>query len=104
MRVTAVLDAVPLIPGPDGRWRCGPVRLHADRDYDHQRCRDTLVAQGIASRIARRGVESSQRLVRRRWVVDRTIAWLRAYLRLAVRYERRAELHQALLTLGCTLI
>ena len=43
-------------------------------------------------------------LGRRRWVVERTISWLHQYRRLRVRYERRADIHQALLTIGCCLI
>ena len=72
--------------------------------YDHGRCREDLAARGIARQIVRRKVESSQRLGRYRWVVERTIAWLRAFRRLAVRYEQRAELHRAFLTLGCAMI
>ena len=55
-------------------------------------------------RIARRGVESSERLGRFRWVVERTLAWLNRFRRLAVRYERRADLHRALVVLGCALL
>jgi transposase len=51
--------------------------------------------RGIKSRIARRGIESSERLGRHRWVVERTLAWLDRYRRLAVRYERRADIHEA---------
>ena len=39
-----------------------------------------------------------------RWVVERTLAWLNRFRRLRVRYERRADIHQAFLTLGCVLI
>jgi transposase len=39
-----------------------------------------------------------------RWVVERTIAWLRQFRRLRIRYERRGDIHQAFLTLGCILI
>jgi transposase len=37
-------------------------------------------------------------------VVERTLAWLDRYRRLAVRYERRADTHEAFLHLGCSLI
>jgi len=37
-------------------------------------------------------------------VVERTIAWLHQFRRLRVGYERRADIHQAFLTLGCILI
>jgi transposase len=55
-------------------------------------------------RIARRGIESSERLGQHRWVVERTLAELNRFRPLTVRYERRAEIHQALLSLGCALI
>ncbi len=60
--------------------------------------------RGIKARIARRGVESSERLGRHRWVVERTLAWLNRYRRPTVRYERRADIHEAFLHLGCSLI
>ena len=34
-------------------------------------------------------------------VAERTHAWLHRYRRLTVRYERRDDVHQAFLTLGC---
>ncbi len=49
-------------------------------------------------------MESSERLGRHRWVVERTLAWMARYRRLAVRYERRADIHEAFLYLGCALI
>jgi transposase len=65
------------------------------KGYDAKKCRATLRRRGIKSRIARRGIESSERLGRHRWVVERTLAWLDRYRRLAVRYERRADIHEA---------
>ena len=41
---------------------------------------------------------------RYRRVVERTLAWLGQFRRLVVRYERRADLHLALLTLAAVLI
>ena len=43
-------------------------------------------------------------LGKQRWVVERTIAWLHQYRRLRVRYERRADIHEAFLAIGCSLI
>jgi transposase len=54
--------------------------------------------------IARRGVESSARLGRHRWKVERSLARLVANRRLTVRYERRADVLTAFLHLGCALI
>ena len=42
-------------------------------------------------RIARCGVESSTRLGRHRWKVERSIAWLAGCRRLRVRYDRDSE-------------
>jgi transposase len=39
-----------------------------------------------------------------RWVVERTLAWLHRFRRLAVRYERHDRVHHAFLTLRCALI
>ncbi len=101
------VDAVAPIRGPrgrSGRPRKRPKKLHADKGYDYPRCRKALRKRGIIPRIARRGVESSERLGRHRWVVERTLSWLKRFRRLKVRYERRADVHQAFLSLGCALI
>ncbi len=99
-----VLDAIPPIKQPNGRRRKRPGKLHADKAYDIPRCRRALSRRHIRVRIARKGVDSSERLGCHRWVVERTLAWLNRYRRLTVRYERRADIHQAFLTLGCCLI
>jgi IS5 family transposase len=102
-----MVDSIRPIRGPrgrPGRPRKRPEKLHADKGYDYPRCRRALRKRGIKARIARRGVDSSQRLGRHRWVVERTLAWLNRYRRLKVRYERRADIHQAFLDLGCALI
>ncbi len=102
-----VVDAIEPIRRPrgrSGRPRKRPKKLHADKGYDFPRCRKALRRRGIKARIARRGIDSSERLGRHRWVVERTLAWLSRYRRLAVRYERRADIHEAFLHLGCSLI
>jgi transposase len=99
-----LLDAVPPIRQPNGRRRKRPAKLHADKAYDIPRCRRALTKRHIRIRIARKGIDSSQRLGRHRWVIERTLSWLNRLRRLTVRYERRADIHQAFLTLGCCLI
>jgi transposase len=99
-----LLDAIPPITRPSGQRRKRPDKLHADKAYDIPRCRQALSRRHIRIRIARKGIDSSQRLGRHRWVVERTLAWLNHFRRLRVRDERRADLHQAFLTLGCALI
>jgi len=87
-----------------GRPRKRPMKLHADKGYDFPRCRRALRQRGIIPRIARRGIESSERLGRYRWVVERTLSWLNRFRRLKIRYERRADIHEAFLCLGCALV
>jgi transposase len=100
----ALLDRIPPIKRPRGRPRTRPDKLHADKAYDIPRCRQALRRRHIKVRIARKGIESSKRLGRHRWVVERTLAWLAKYRRLTIRYERRADIHRAFLHLGCALI
>ena len=102
-----VVDAIEPIRRPrgrSGRPRKRPKKLHADKGYDFPRCRKALRRRGIKARIARRGIDSSERLGRHRWVVERTLAWLSRYRRLSLRYERRDDIHEAFLHLGCSLI
>lgn len=56
------VDAIPSIAGLSGCPRKRPAKLHADKGYDFKRCRAHRRQRGIISRIARRGVESSERL------------------------------------------
>ena len=64
----------------------------------------SCAAAGSGPRIARRWVESSQRLGRHRWKVERSLAWLVGNRRLTVHYERRADILTALLQLAWALI
>jgi transposase len=100
-----VLEGMEPIKRPGrGRPRSRPEKLHADKAYDIPRCRRYLRRRGIGCRIARRGIESGEKLGRHRWVVERTLAWLGRYRRLTIRYERLDDLHLAFLDLGCALI
>jgi IS5 family transposase len=60
--------------------------------------------RGIKDRIARKGIERNDRLGRHRWVVERTHAWLAAFGKLRVRFERRIDSHLAFLSLACCVI
>jgi hypothetical protein len=77
--------AVPPIRQGVGRPRRRPGKLHADKGYDFPRCRRACRQRRIIPRIARRGIESSERLGRHRWVVERTHAWFARLRRLTVR-------------------
>jgi transposase len=81
-----------------------PRTLLADRGYDHDLYRRKLRKRGIKPQIARRGTPHGSGLGAQRWVTERSLARLHGFRRLLVRYERRAEMHEALMALGCCVI
>jgi transposase len=101
LMLAATLDAIPPIRRPRGRSQRRPDKLHADKAYDYPACRRSCRRRHINARIARRGIARRDRLGRHRWVVERTLAWLNRFRRFTTRYERRADIHRAFLTLDC---
>lgn len=99
-----MMDAIPPTRTPSGQRRKRPKQLQADKAFDNPRCHAFLRRRRIQDRIARIAVEPKDRLGRHRWVIERTIAWLHRNRRLQIRYERRADIHQAFLTLACAKI
>jgi transposase len=81
-----------------------PCKLHGDKGYDYRHLRQWLAQRGIQHRIARKGVETSQRLGRHRWTIERTMVWLAGCRRLHRRYERKAEHFLAFTSIACTLV
>ncbi|MFF9221342.1 IS5 family transposase [Streptomyces viridosporus] len=103
------LGLEPLVRGiPPIRSRRGPrrrpARLHADQGYDYDHLRTWLRERRIRHRIARKGIESSTRLGRHRWVVERTVSWLAGCRRLHCCYERKAEHFLAFVGIAAALI
>jgi len=99
-----LIDAVQPIAGLQGRPRKRPDRVHADKGYDYDKCRKALRQRGIQARIARRGIDSSERLERHRWVVERTHAWFAGFGKLRICFERQIDTHMALLKIACAVI
>lgn len=102
--VIPLVKSIPAVKGLAGRARKRPGKPHADRAYASRAQRVWLRRRGIAARIAHYGMESRERLGRWRWVVERTSGWIRRFRRLRIRHERRADIHQAFLSLACPLI
>jgi transposase len=98
-----LVDAIPPVRGKPGRPRRRADGVLADRGYDHDCYRRELKARRIFPVIARRGVPHGSGLGVYRWVVERTLAWLHQFKRLAVRWEYRADIHDGLLKLACCL-
>jgi transposase len=98
----ALVDAVPLLQGERGRPRHRPDCVLGDRGYDAEAIRQGLRVRHIVPWLAKRNTEHGSGLGRWRWVVERTFAWLNQFRRL--RYERRADIHEAFLALACALL
>lgn len=96
--------------GP-GRPKQKPQRVIADRGYDSRglwnrlRRRDiALIAPHLRQR--REPFQDGRHLrrYRRRWIIERTIAWLLNFRRLTVRYEHQLERYHAFVYLACIVI
>ncbi len=99
-----VVDAIPAVRGKRGRPRRRPVRVQGDRAYDSEPHRRQLRRRGIVPVLAKRRTEHGSGLGKHRWVVERTLSWLHQMRRLRIRCERRDDIHNAFLTLGCIVI
>jgi hypothetical protein len=94
------VDTIPPLRGRRGR----PRRLDGDRAYHSREGRRQLRRRHIQARIAWPKSAHGSGLGTTRWVIERTIAWLHQYRRLRIRYERRDDIHEAFLAIGCSLI
>jgi len=99
-----LVDGIPPVAGKPGRPRRRPDRVQGDRAYHSAPHAAKLKRRGIEPVLAQRGTEHGSGLGVHRWVVERTLSWFHQYRRLRVRYERRADIHEAFLMLGCVLI
>ncbi|SEL27984.1 Transposase DDE domain-containing protein [Streptacidiphilus jiangxiensis] len=97
-----LLAAVPPVRGKRDRPRRRPDAAFADSGYDHDKYR--RLALGIRLVIGRRKTEHGSGLGVHRWVVERAFAHLHHFRRLRIRWEIRDDIHEALLSPGCSLI
>lgn len=107
----ATLDQVAVRRAGPGRPRKKPDRLIADRGYDSRKLFDRMKRKGIdfiaphlSTRKNRYQDGRKLRRYRRRWIVERTFAWLFNFRRLVSRYDRKIEHFRAFLCLACALI
>jgi transposase len=94
------------VPQAHGRARTRPQELIADKAYDSRAFRTALQRRGIkvsipvVERRLRKQPKRGRKVkvsvhFRRRWIVERTHAWMDNCRRLVVRYERKPELFAA---------
>jgi transposase len=88
-----------------------PDRIIGDKAYDSDALDDRLACEGsdlIAPHRANRRTKTQDgrrlRRYRRRWTVERTIAWFQNYRRLCIRWEKSTLLFQGFLHLSCSLL
>jgi transposase len=95
-----LVEAIPAIGGKRGRPLRRPKVLQGDAGYDSASHRQQLRARCIKPLIRRRGTEHGSGRGKTRWVIERTLSWLHQNRRLKVRYEKRADIHEAFLILA----
>jgi transposase len=105
--VDATLEAIRIKrPAPTVTW---PQHLCLDKGYDYDAVRDTLEAWGYTAHIRRRGEETQAMheipgYRARRWVVERTHAWMNRFRRVLIRWEKKVANYLALLHFACAWI
>jgi len=102
------------VPRRNGRARCRPTALAADRGYDSRLFRRCLARRGIRHSIPIRRAAAGQRRRYRphthsevsshRRKVERFFAWLNGFRRLGIRFERNSSMYLALLHLAAIVI
>jgi hypothetical protein len=103
-QLVSLLEAIPAVHGKPGRPRRCPKRVYGDRADEAAPPRQQRRARGMTPVWAKRGTGHSSGLGVSRWGVERPLAWLPQHRRLRVRYERRVDIHEACLAIGCALI
>ncbi|MFB7666915.1 IS5 family transposase [Kitasatospora sp. NPDC056138] len=100
----ALVDGIPPVAGRVGHPRKRPDALLGDKGYDSNLNRCELRKRRILPIISCKGVRDIIGLGEFRYVVEQTFAQLHQFKRLAVRWERLLDLHNAFVSLACGLI
>jgi transposase len=95
-----------------GRPRQKPERMIMDRGYDSDGLRRQLRRLGIEPIVPHRkgrrkpSMQDGRALRRykRRWIVERTFAWLGNFRRLTVRYDRSLTVYRGFFHIACFMI
>jgi len=103
-RLIPLVDAIPRVKGKRGAPLSKPGQVMGDRGYHDERRRMTLSGRGIGTAIARRGDPHGSGFGVLRYVVEQTIALLHQFRRLRNRFDKRDDVHQTFLTIGCAVI
>ncbi len=99
-----IQEDFPQVGGRPGRPRIGPDEVYADAGYDSENTREVLRCMGMKPFIRKRGAPHGSHLGRVRWVVERSIAWLKGLRRLRFRYDRSASIIHGWATLAMSIL
>jgi transposase len=110
--VDATLNMIRVPRAHGGRPRQTPPRLIADRGYDSDPLRRRLRRRGITAiipyrwwNLRRRYDDGRQmRRYRRRWIIERTFAWLHSFRRVVIRHDRFTSMYCSFLYFAAALI
>jgi putative transposase len=86
-----------------------PQHLCLDKAYDNPTGQAAAESGGYIPHIRRIGEEKlddsgKKRHPARRWVVERTLAWLQKCRAILIRYDKKADNYRGLLQLACALL
>ncbi len=106
--LAATLDAI-VVERPAPTDEALPQHLCLDKGYDNKGSREIVRKRGYIAHIRRIGEEKldearEKRHPARRWVVERTLAWLSKCRSILVRYEKKSENYLGLIKVACILI
>ena len=94
----------PEVGGKPGRPKELPDEAYADRGYDSEATREFLRWLGIEPHIAKRRTPHGSGLGKIRWVVERTISWMKGLRWLRVRYDRLGVIMDAWASVAASVI
>lgn len=88
LEILPAVTSFPVVGGKPGRPRTHPKKLYADAGFDCEATRSILRWLGIEPHIRHRNSPHGSHLGRIRWVVERTISWIKGLRRMRLRYDR----------------
>lgn len=104
MEIIPTVVNFPEVGGKPGRPKTHPGDLYADAGYDSEATREVLRFLGINPHIRKRKSTHGSHLGKIRWVVERTISWIKGLRRMRVRYDRKEVMIDAWTTVAASVI
>ena len=104
LEILPTVVSFPKVAGKPGRPRTHPDNLYADAGFDCEATRTLLRWLGIEPHIRDRNDKHGSHLGRVRWVVERTISWIKGLRRMRVRYDRSGTSIDAWTSIAATVV